>query len=351
MISAATWSCEIPSVLEIRFCSAVCDWVWRAWTSFIVFCAVANSVWMSEMACWPGCGVRLLLIRWLSAEACAPALMPPGGLATTAAYTAICCRALRIACSLACAPNCTVCELSTRTVDVERAVPGPELPVYHSTVFAAPLVRLVAVASDAPETRSGPAVAVPLAGRPSAANAAAFELETVNEGEPLLPLIVTMPLVTVEGVEVPVSASILVSNVCTLSVTLIWPLPLAPDATNVMVWPFTVMVSPALKPVDSELAAPDKAVLPVIGAAGETWLAGLPTTVVALKKLLPAATAEAATSDVLAILLIAVVSAVSRLDAVAAVVAPMAKLPLGGGVVLVAVSVTDWVVPSGRLKL
>src|SRR5579883_44763 len=348
MISAATWSCEIPSVLEIKFCSA--DWVWRAWTSFMVFCAVAYSVWMSEMDCWPGCGVRLLLIRWLSAEACAPPLALPGGLTTTAAYTAICCRALRIACSLACAPNCTVCALSTRTVEVERAVPGPELPVYHSTVFAAPFVRLVAEDSGEPDTRSGPAVAVPLAGKPSAANAALFELVTVSDGAALLPFSVTMPLVTLEGVEVPVSASILVSSCCTVSVTLTWLLPLAPEATKVMVWPFTVMVSPAEKAVVSALPAPESVVVPLIGAAA--WLlAALPTTVVVLKKLLPAATAEAATSEVLAMLPIAVLRAASRLDAVVAGVAPMAKLPLGGGVVLVAVSVTDWLVPSGRLKL
>ena len=69
------------------------------------------------------------------------------------------------------------------------------------------------------------------------------------------------------------------------------------------------------------------------------------------KKSLPAATAEAATSVVLASVPMAVFSAVFRLAAVAAGVAPMVKLPVGGGDALDAVNETEAVVPSGRLKV
>src|SRR5262249_44454546 len=46
-----------------------------------------------------------------------------------------------------------------------------------------------------------------------------------------------------------------------------------------------------------------------------------------------------------------VVSAACRLAAVAAGFAPITNVLVGGGVVDVAVSVSAWVVPSGRLKL
>src|ERR1700759_1805187 len=81
-----------------------------------------------------------------------------------------------MACLLAWAPNCTVCEESTRTVEVERAEPGPELPVYQATVLAEPLTRLVADPSGEPPTRSGGVGAVTVPLKPSAAKAAAFEL-------------------------------------------------------------------------------------------------------------------------------------------------------------------------------
>ena len=77
---------------------------------------------------------------------------------------------------MAWAPNCTVCDESTRTEAVERADPGPELPVYQPTVLAEPLTRLVAEASGEPLTRSGGVAAVTVPLKPSAANAAAFEL-------------------------------------------------------------------------------------------------------------------------------------------------------------------------------
>ena len=70
------------------------------------------------------------------------------------------------------------------------------------------------------------------------------------------------------------------------------------------------------------------------------WLlAAVPVAVLSVsKKLSPASTADAATSDVLASVSIDEVRAVFRFAAVAVGVAPMAKLPVGGGFVLVAVS-------------
>ena len=135
--------------------------------------------------------------------------------------------------------------------------------------------------------------------------------------------------------------SIFVNSVWTLSVMLT-SLPVAPEATKVIGVPLTVMVSPGAKLDDSESvpAAPDKAVAPVIGAGGVAWLlATLPVAVLAVsKKLSPASTADAATSDVLASVVIDAVRAVLRFAAVAVGVAPIAKLPVGGGVVFVAVS-------------
>ena len=78
----------------------------------------------------------------------------------------------------------------------------------------------------------------------------------------------------------------------------------------------------------------------MIGAGGVAWLlARLPVAVLAVsKKLSPASTADAATSDVLASVAIDAVRVVLRFAAVAVGVAPIAKLPVGGGVVFVAVS-------------
>ena len=87
-------------------------------------------------------------------------------------------------------------------------------------------------------------------------------------------------------------------------------------------------------------AAPDNGVAPVIGAGGVAWLlATLPVAVLAVsKKLSPASTAEAATSVVLASVPIDAVQRRVQVAAVAVGVAPMVKLPVGGGVVFVAVS-------------
>src|SRR5258708_17486378 len=94
------------------------------------------------------------------------------------------------------------------------------------------------------------------------------------------------------------------------------------------------MVSPAAKFVfsGSVPAAPDNSVAPVIGAGtAALLLTTLPVAVPAeLKKSLPAATADAATSEVLASVPIAMFSAALRLAAVSVAVAPRAKLPTGG---------------------
>src|ERR1700686_4411766 len=95
--------------------------------------------------------------------------------------------------------------------------------------------------------------------------------------------------------------------------------------------PLTLMLSPGAKLVASESvpAPPDNSVVPLIDAGGTALLVtALPVTVAAeLKKSLPAAIADAATSDVLASVRIAWVSVDVRLAAVAAGVVPMAKLP------------------------
>src|SRR5712691_4365452 len=114
-------------------------------------------------------------------------------------------------------------------------------------------------------------------------------------------------------------------------------LPVAPEATNVIGVPLTVMVSPAAKSVASEsvVAAPDSSVAPVMGAGVAALLLTTLAAIVAdgLKKL----------SDA--------VSADCKFDVVAAVSTPIANEPAGGGVVVVAVSSIDSVVPSGRLKM
>src|SRR5438477_220879 len=128
------------------------------------------------MVCWPACGVRFVTVRELSAAIWAAELAPPG-VVVTAPNTAIAWISERIACSLACAPYCTLCDWSMRTVDEARAVPGPELPVYQATVLAEPLTSVVADPSGELPTRSG-CVADTVPVNPSAAKAAAFELVT-----------------------------------------------------------------------------------------------------------------------------------------------------------------------------
>src|SRR5450432_173393 len=180
-----------------------------------------------------------------------------------------------------------------------------------------------------------------MAPKPSAANAAESELVTLR----LVPLLVCSaitPSLTVDGVVVPESASIFVSSVWTLSVVLTWLLPTAPEATKEIGLPLTVIVSPGAKLAASEsvLAGPDNSVAPLIDAGGAALLStAVPATVPAeLKKSLPASTADAATSEVLASVPIAEVSAAFRLAAVIVEVAPIAKLPVGCGVALEAVS-------------
>src|SRR5258708_6520858 len=60
------------------------------------------------------------------------------------------------------------------------------------------------------------------------------------------------PPLSDDGVVAPLKASIFASSVPILSVTLIWLAPVAPLATNVRVWPSTVIVlagGPAVNPV------------------------------------------------------------------------------------------------------
>src|ERR1700712_5378813 len=97
---------------------------------------------------------------------------------------------------------------------------------------------------------------------------------------------------------------------------------------------------------DTVLAGvPDTSVVAAPSGVVPTRFGGSP------KKSLPAATAEAATSDVFASVPIEAVSAALRLADVAAGVAPIAKLPAGVGVAFDAVSLIDSVVPSGRLNV
>ncbi len=81
--------------------------------------------------------------------------------------------------------------------------------MYQDTVFAGvPLTSDVAELSGAPLTRSGGSVAVTVPLKPSAANAAEFELVTVRLAALSVCSVITPPL-TVDGVEVPVIESIL----------------------------------------------------------------------------------------------------------------------------------------------
>src|SRR5437899_1674769 len=233
-----------------------------------------------------------------------------------------------------------------REVAVARADPGPDSPVYQVTVFAGvPATCDVAVPSGEPATRSGGNVADGGVLKPSAANAAAFVVVTFRLDPALLRNVIAPPL-TVDGTVVPVMASIFPSKVPTVSVTSMLmgttPGAVVPVFTKLITVPLTVMVLPGAKLAasESEAALPDNCVAPVIAAGGDAWLVTPPPDTVAaeLKKSLPAAIADAATSDVLASVPIAVVSAAFRLAAVAAGVAPMAKLPAGGGVALEAVS-------------
>src|SRR5437868_1271860 len=174
-----------------------------------------------------------------------------------------------MACSLARIPYCTAADGSTRAVAVARAGPGPASPVYQAIVFAGvPLTSVVAVPNGTLPTRSGGTAAVTLAPKPRARKAAAFELLTARLAALSVCRVITPPLI-LEGIDVPVIESILLSSAWTLSVMLSW-LPAAPEATKVIGVPLTVMMSPAAKLVVSESlgTSPDSSVTPVIGAGG-----------------------------------------------------------------------------------
>src|SRR5260221_2249894 len=132
-------------------------------------------------------------------------------------------------------------------------------------------------------------------------------------------------------------------------------LPVAPEATKVIGVPLTVMVSFTAKLAASESvpAAPDNSVVPVIGAGIVAWLLTAPPVIVAdgLKKLSDAAIADAATSAVSPSVWIDDVNAPCKFAVVAMVSTPIRNEPVGGGLVVVAVSEIVSLVPSGRLKL
>ena len=131
--------------------------------------------------------------------------------------------------------------------------------------------------------------------------------------------------------------------------------PVAPDATNVIGVPLTVMVSPAAKSVASESvpAAPDNSVAPVIGAGTVSLLLTALPVIVAdgLKKLSDAWIADAATSEVSASFWIDAVSAACKFTVVAAVSTPIRNVPAGGGVVVVAVSSIDFAGAVGQIEI
>src|SRR5450631_2859174 len=123
------------------------------------------------------------------------------------------CNWYRSACSLARAPYCTVTAWSTRATAVPRAEPAPFSPVYHDTVLAGvPPIKLPAVANGGPLTRNGAGVAVAGALKPSAVNAAAFELETERFAASA-PCSVIAPPLMVDGVAAPEIESIFANNV------------------------------------------------------------------------------------------------------------------------------------------
>ena len=185
--------------------------------------------------------------------------------------------------------------------------------------------------------------------KPSAVKVAGLEL-VIDRPPVWSSFSVTTPLLMVEGAatEVPEIASIAARTSLTVPVpTSIDSVPSVAEPVvavllNEIVVPLTVMVLPGAKPDASELvpAAPDNSVAPVIGTGAVAWLVfAVPIAALAEpKKSLPASTAEAATSDVLAMVPIAVFSAAFKLALVRAGVVPMVKPPTGGGLELDAVS-------------
>src|SRR6478735_3495268 len=112
-------------------------------------------------------------------------------------------------------------ESSTRAIAVERAEPGPSLPVYHLMVLAEPFTSDVAVLAGEEPTRSGAFGAVTGEDvKPSAVKPALVELMLRLPGSSVL-IVITPPWM-VDGFDVPVIWSILSSKVWMLSPTLSW---------------------------------------------------------------------------------------------------------------------------------
>ena len=151
--------------------------------------------------------------------------------------------------------------------DTSKAVTAPPATDWSMNVELS-LPTTWPVPAVPPPVRS--AVAVPV--KPSAANAVEFELVTVRS-EAVPECSVIAPPDMLDGMAAPVIESIFVSRFEMLSVTLSW-LPTAPAATKVTMVPSMVIVSPTAKLALSELlgVAPDNAVAPVFGTAGDALL-------------------------------------------------------------------------------
>src|SRR6476646_3507551 len=99
---------------------------------------------------------------------------------------------------------------SIRAVDDARGE-GEELPVYQATVLVGSLTSEIAELSGEPETRNGTWVAV-TGCKPSDASCDGLELVTDRFEASSVCNVITPPL-TVEGVDVPVTWSILDNSV------------------------------------------------------------------------------------------------------------------------------------------
>ena len=237
-----------------------------------------------------------------------------------------------------------------------RAESVPVSPVYQDTVLDdVPAIRLLAVANGGPLTRNGAgaAVAVPVAPKPSAANAAVFELVTVRS--------VTVAAVQRDRTAADGRRGCGAADRIDLRqqrLDAVGDVELvagragghkrdrrAIDGDGV--------AGAKLVASESDGATPDNSVAPVIGAGGAaSLLTALPAIVAdGLKKLFEAAIADAATSEVSLSFLTDDVNAACRLAVVAVVSAPIRNEPAGGGFVVVAVNAIDSLVPSGKLKL
>ena len=146
---------------------------------------------------------------------------------------------------------------------------------FRVEIWPAPVPKVMAVAVPSPvaamssvRPASTPRFWLTPVPRPSAASAPAL-FDEIDRSEVVPVLISSLPPETEDAVVEPVRASILASNVLTVSPTLIWLAPVAPEASNVRVWPSTVMVLPAANAVEIAPDAPDSVVVPLMAAGVE----------------------------------------------------------------------------------